>query len=81
MTEMKTKLRRPRVYVLTRAINDATEEERIDLAAVCGTELGNLRQIAYGYGSCSLALAKEIVAAVDGVSITDLIPELAGVEL
>ena len=82
MTTNKTPLKRPPVAPLIEAINAADDLGRNNMAARCGTSVENLRQIGYGYGSCSLALAKNIVAeGLPGVTITDLLPALAGVEI
>lgn len=73
---MTKQLRRPRVNALVKHINAMSPEDREAFAASCKTSVGNLRQVAYGYGSCSISLAKLIATNCDDVRITDLIPEL-----
>ena len=74
-----TKTYRPRVHQLIDAINGADDEGRAALAAECQTSIGNLRQIAYGFGACSLSQAVLIVDAVEGVTLGDLCPAILGV--
>lgn len=82
MSTIKTPRKRPPVKALIDAINAGDSTERAEMAARCGSTVENLRQIAYGYGSCSIELAKLIVAEeLPGVSISDLLPSLAGVEI
>ena len=78
MTESKKKQRRrPIVVELKQKLNEMPVEERDDFADKCGTSFDNLRQIAYGWGGCSISLAQSIVTACDGeVELEDLIPEL-----
>lgn len=73
-----TKTYRPRVFELIDAINNADDEGRAALAAACQTSIGNLRQIAYGFGACSISQAVLIVDAVDGITLGDLCPALLG---
>lgn len=77
----KTKKYRPRVTALLDAINSADAGGRYTLASRCGTTVDNLRQIAYGFGACSLNQAVLIANAVDGVTLSDLYPALADVEI
>lgn len=57
-------------------INSMDAISRELYAKQCGTSLGNLRQIAYGYGGCSPALAKRIIENCGcKVSFEQLIPE------
>lgn len=59
-------------------INTLDSESRKKLAEKCGTSLGNLRQIAYGFGGVSPRLAKSIIAHSNcDISIEQLIPELS----
>lgn len=81
MTKTKTPLKREPVQALIDNINERDAFDRLALAKACGSSLDNLRQIAYGYGSCSLDMAKNIVSHVPGVTLADLIPSLKGVEL
>nr|WP_317199776.1 hypothetical protein [uncultured Psychrobacter sp.] len=78
MTESnKKQRRRPIVVELKQKLNEMPVEERDDFADKCGTSFDNLRQIAYGWGGCSISLAQSIVTACDGeVELEDLIPEL-----
>lgn len=78
MTESKKKQRRrPIVVELKQKLNEMPVEERDDFADKCGTSFDNLRQIAYGWGGCSISLAQSIVSECDGeVELEDLIPEL-----
>lgn len=78
MTESnKKQRRRPIVVELKQKLNEMPVEERDDFADKCGTSFDNLRQIAYGWGGCSISLAQSIVSACDGeVELEDLIPEL-----
>lgn len=74
---MKKDRRRPIVVELKQKLNEMPVEERDDFADKCGTSFDNLRQIAYGWGGCSISLAQSIVSACDGeVGLEDLIPEL-----
>lgn len=74
---MKKDRRRPIVVELKQKLNEMPVEERDDFADKCGTSFDNLRQIAYGWGGCSISLAQSIVTACDGeVELEDLIPEL-----
>ena len=74
---MKKDRRRPIVVELKQKLNEMPVEERDDFADKCGTSFDNLRQIAYGWGGCSISLAQSIVSACDGeVELEDLIPEL-----
>lgn len=69
--------RRPVVMELKQKLNDMPVENRKDFANKCGTSFDNLRQIAYGWGGCSISLAQSIVSACAGkVELEDLIPEL-----
>jgi len=78
MTESnKKQRRRPIVVELKQKLNEMPVEDRDDFADKCGTSFDNLRQIAYGWGGCSISLAQSIVTACDGeVELEDLIPEL-----
>lgn len=78
MTEStKKERRRPIVVELKQKLNDMPVEERNAFANECGTSFDNLRQIAYGWGGCSISLAQSIVSACAGkVELEDLIPEL-----
>ncbi len=69
--------RRPVVMELKQKLNNMPVENRKDFADKCGTSFDNLRQIAYGWGGCSISLAQSIVSACAGkVELEDLIPEL-----
>ena len=69
--------RRPKVTVLVDKINAMTPDQRDVFAKKCRTSTDNLRQIAYGWGGCSITLAKYIVKACDyDIELSDLIPEL-----
>lgn len=71
------KRRRPKVTVLVEKINAMTPAQRDAFAKKCHTSTENLRQIAYGWGGCSITLAKSIVKACDHeIELSDLIPEL-----
>lgn len=73
----KKERRRPVVVELKQKLNDMPVESRKDFAEKCGTSFDNLRQIAYGWGGCSISLAQSIVSACAGkVELEDLIPEL-----
>lgn len=78
MTELtKKERRRPVVVELKQKLNDMPVENRKGFADKCGTSFDNLRQIAYGWGGCSISLAQSIVSACGGkVKLEDLIPEL-----
>lgn len=68
---------RPVVVVLRDKINNMSIEEREVFAEKCDTSIDNLRQIAYGWGGCSLTKASLIVAACDNeIQLSDLIPAL-----
>jgi len=74
---MKRERRRPVVAELKKILNDMPLEDRKGFSDKCGTSFGNLLQIAYGWGGCSISLAQSIVAACDNsVQLDDLIPEL-----
>ncbi len=69
--------RRMPIQPLIEKINSLDSQSRQQYAKRCGTSLGNLRQIAYGFGGCSPALAKTIVKNCDcDVTFEQLIPEL-----
>lgn len=70
--------KRPPIQALVEKIKNLDDISRDVLAEKCGTSIGNLRQIAYGYGGCSPALAKKIIEN-SGCDVTfeQLIPELA----
>lgn len=73
----KKERRRPIVTELTQKLNSMPAQDREDFAIKCGTSFGNLLQIAYGWGGCSISLAQSIVAACDqSIELDDLIPEL-----
>lgn len=73
----KKERRRPVVISLTQKLNGMPEQERKAFATKCGTSFGNLQQIAYGWGGCSITLAQSIVSACDeSIELDDLIPEL-----
>ena len=68
---------RPVVVVLRDKINSMSVEQREVFAKKCGTSIDNLRQIAYGWGGCSLTKANLIVEACDNeIQLTDLVPAL-----
>ncbi len=69
-------LKRPPINSLINLINSLNNEQKQNLAKQCKTSLGNLRQIAYGYGSCSLSLAMSICKACDEVKLEQLLPQL-----
>lgn len=74
---MKKDRRRPVVVGLKQKLNEMPVSDRKSFADKCGTSFDNLRQIAYGWGGCSISLAQSIVTACDGeVELEDLIPEL-----
>lgn len=76
MPKQRQKKRAP-ISPLISMINSMDSLSRKKYAEKCGTSLGNLRQIAYGYGGCSPALAKTIIQNCDcELSFEDLIPEL-----
>lgn len=69
--------RRPAIAHLKQKLKEMPQTERDDFAKECGTSFGNLLQIAYGWGCCSISLAQSIVSACDNnVTLEDLIPEL-----
>tara|TARA_R110000765_G_scaffold139653_2_gene239936 strand:- start:10523 stop:10774 length:252 start_codon:yes stop_codon:yes gene_type:complete len=73
----KKERRRPVVVSLKQKLNSMPKQDRKEFAERCGTSFGNLLQIAYGWGGCSISLAQSIVAACDkSVELDDLIPEL-----
>lgn len=70
--------KRKTITALVSKINSLNHNERKELAHVCGTSIGNLRQIAYGFGGVSPRLAKSIVQnAGCNITIGELLPELA----
>lgn len=74
---IKKERRRPVVTTLKQRINNMPASNRQNFAEECGTSFDNLRQIAYGWGGCSISLAQSIVSACAGeVELEDLIPEL-----
>ena len=74
---MKRERRRPVVVELKQMLNNMPLEDRKGFADKCGTSFDNLRQVAYGWGGCSISLAQSIVSASAGkVELDDLIPEL-----
>ena len=74
---IKKERRRPVVTSLKQKLNNMPTKDRKDFADECGTSFDNLRQIAYGWGGCSISLAQSIVAACDStIELDDLIPEL-----
>ena len=74
---IKKERRRPIVIALKDKLNNMPATQRECFAEKCGTSFDNLRQIAYGWGGCSVTKAKLIVAACDGeIELGDLIPEL-----
>ncbi len=76
MLKQSQRKREP-ILPLISMINSMDSLSRKKYAEKCGTSLGNLRQIAYGYGGCSPALAKTIIQNCGcEVSFEDLIPEL-----
>lgn len=64
-----------RVPALIDAINRTPADKRDALASECGTTLGTLRQIAYGYSYCSPERA-QLIQKVFGVPATDIRPDL-----
>lgn len=76
---MKDKPRkRPPITNLIDEINALDSTSREKFAQKCGTSVGNLRQIAYGFGGVSPKLAKSIIANSNcDISIEQLIPELS----
>lgn len=73
----KSARKRPPVRALISKINSLDSHEQQELAKQCGTSIGNLRQIAYGFGGVSPALAKSIIQnAKCDISVEHLIPEL-----
>ena len=69
--------RREPIQPLIAKINSMDAIIRENYAAKCGTSLGNLRQIAYGFGGCSPQLAKTIIQNCDcDIKMEQLIPEL-----
>ncbi len=68
--------KRPPINSLINLINGLNNEQRQQLAKNCNTSVGNLRQIAYGFGGCSLSLAMSICKACDNVQLEQLLPEL-----
>lgn len=73
--QQRTKKRMP-VTLLIEKLNSIDEASRNTYAEKCGTSFGNLRQIAYGYGGCSPALAKKILENCEcDISFEQLIPE------
>lgn len=76
-TSIKRERRRPVVVELKQMLNNMPLEDRKDFADKCGTSFDNLRQVAYGWGGCSISLAQSIVSVSAGkVELDDLIPEL-----
>lgn len=74
---IKRERRRPVVTTLKDKLNNMPKKERESFAKKCGTSFGNLLQIAYGWGGCSITLAQSIVAACDNqIELDELIPEL-----
>lgn len=70
--------KRPPIADLIDEINTMDSTAREKFAEKCGTSLGNLRQIAYGFGGVSPKLAKNIIANSNcDISIEQLIPELS----
>ncbi len=69
--------KRPKIPALIDKINGLDPDSRTDFAKSCGTTIGNLRQIAYGYGGVSPKLASQIVKNCGCVvTVEQLIPEL-----
>lgn len=74
---IKKERRRPVVTALINKLNGMPKQDRPIFADKCGTSFDNLRQVAYGWGGCSIALAQSIVAATDNsIELEELIPEL-----
>lgn len=70
--------KRPPVVELIDEINTLDGVSREEFAEKCGTSVGNLRQIAYGFGGVSPRLAKNIIAnSKCNITIEQLIPELS----
>lgn len=77
LKQTKKDRRRPIVVALKDKLNSMSDKELASFAGKCDTSADNLRQIAYGWGGCSITKALLIVSACDGeVEIGDLIPEL-----
>lgn len=75
--QIKKERRRPMVVALKDRLNRMSDDELADFSDQCGTSANNLRQIAYGWGGCSVAKAILIIDACEGdIEIGDLIPEL-----
>ncbi|WP_019519918.1 helix-turn-helix domain-containing protein [Faucicola boevrei] len=75
--QKQTERKRPAIQSLILKINDMSDSDRQNYAEKCGTSIGNLRQIAYGFGGVSPKLAKSIVKNCDcNVTFEQLIPEL-----
>lgn len=76
---MKNRSRkRPKIPVLIDKINSLDPVSRKDLAKSCGTTIGNLRQIAYGYSGVSPRLASQIIKNCGCVvTLEQLIPDLS----
>lgn len=69
--------KRPPIPQLIDKINSLDCQEQHLFAQKCGTSLGNLRQIAYGFGGVSPTLAKSIITNADcDITAEQLIPEL-----
>lgn len=74
----KRQRKRPPIPRLIDEINRLDDAAREKLAEQCGTSVGNLRQIAYGFGGVSPKLAKNIIKnARSEIRISELIPELS----
>lgn len=74
----KRSRKRPKIPALINKINSLDPISRKDLAKSCGTTIGNLRQIAYGYSGVSPKLASQIIKNCGcTVTLEQLIPDLA----
>lgn len=77
MVKNNSRKREP-IHSLIKKINGMDNHNRNIYAQKCGTSLGNLKQIAYGFGGVSPKLAKTIIRNCDcDITLQQLIPELA----
>ncbi len=67
------KRKRPPITKLINKINSLNQHQKEDFANQCNTTVGNLQQIAYGFGSCSLKLASAICNNCENLELNDFL--------